>query len=193
MSSPPALERLWTYRVPEAHPQAIEAEVAHMLREGIIEPSNCHWSSPVIIVPKSNSSLSLCNDFWKLNPISVWQLPSAQSGQPHWVPTGSLLHLHPRSKKGYWQVALTPLQNPRQCSVPLPATGSTRFSPLGTNGLMDNVLWPHKQYAAAYLDDIVINPHHLDRLCMWHEVLLELRQTRPTGNSKKYHLGLTLV
>lgn len=50
--------------------QAIGEEVACILREGIIEPSNSPRYSPIVIVPKLDSSLWLCIDFWRLNAIS---------------------------------------------------------------------------------------------------------------------------
>lgn len=48
------------FRVPEC--QDIEAEVAHMLQIGVTEESSSPWSSPIIIVPKPDGSLRLCND-----------------------------------------------------------------------------------------------------------------------------------
>lgn len=55
------------YQVPEACPQAIEAEVACMLQAGVIKESTSPWSSPIITIPKPNESL--CNDFRKLKQV----------------------------------------------------------------------------------------------------------------------------
>lgn len=57
---------------------------------------------------------------------------------------------------------------------------------------MDIVLRPHRAYAAAYIDDVVIHSErwedHLDRL---KKVLRELRRAGLTANPKKCHLGLS--
>ncbi|XP_060764581.1 adhesion G-protein coupled receptor F1-like [Neoarius graeffei] len=55
------------YQVPETHHQAIEAKVARMLQEGIIEESTSPWSNPTVVIPKPDGNLQLCNDFWRLN------------------------------------------------------------------------------------------------------------------------------
>jgi hypothetical protein len=56
---------------------------------------------------------------------------------------------------------------------------------------MDILLRPHQEYAAAYLDDVVIHSEtwedHLERL---RRVLMELRRAGLTANPKKCHLAL---
>lgn len=47
-----------------------EAEVAKMLQKRVIEECSSPWSSPIVVVPKPDDSLCLCNDFGKLNEIS---------------------------------------------------------------------------------------------------------------------------
>lgn len=68
----PPGEIIWQrpYQNPEAHQQAIEEEVARMHQLGVIEPSHSPCSSPVVIVPKKDSTLRYCNDFRRLNEIS---------------------------------------------------------------------------------------------------------------------------
>ncbi|KAJ8353493.1 hypothetical protein SKAU_G00210600 [Synaphobranchus kaupii] len=55
---------------------------------------------------------------------------------------------------------------------------------------MDRLLWEHREYAAAYLDDVVIHSHnwetHLSRL---RAVLHSLQKAGLTANSKKCRLG----
>ncbi len=73
-----------------------------------------------------------------------------------------------------------------------------RTLPFGLHGapatfqrLMDIVLRPHQQYAAAYLDDVVVHSErwedHLDRL---RRVLMELRRAGLAANPRKCHLAL---
>lgn len=57
---------------------------------------------------------------------------------------------------------------------------------------MDILLRPHQAYAAAYLDDVIINSEswepHLEHL---QKVLMELQWAGPTAKPRKCHLGLT--
>lgn len=53
----------WEILSRPSHCQAFKKEVAHMLREGIIESSNSHWSNLRVLVPKRDRRLPLCNDF----------------------------------------------------------------------------------------------------------------------------------
>ncbi|KAK3566994.1 hypothetical protein QTP86_008526 [Hemibagrus guttatus] len=67
IKAPPGMVvRQQPYRVPEARRHVIEEEVEYMLREESTSP----WSSPIVVVPKPDGTLWLCNDFWKLNQIS---------------------------------------------------------------------------------------------------------------------------
>lgn len=45
-----------------------------ILWDGIIEEMHSPWFSPILVVPKHNSSLQLCNNFWKLNTISKLEI-----------------------------------------------------------------------------------------------------------------------
>lgn len=77
-----------------------------MLQEGIIEESTSPLSSPIIIIPKPNKSLWLCNNFWKLNVVLEFDsYPRVDDliehlGRAQFISTLNLT-------KGYWQVALS--------------------------------------------------------------------------------------
>lgn len=40
-----------------------------MLSDEIIEESRSLWSSTIVVVPKPDGSIHLCNNFWRLNQI----------------------------------------------------------------------------------------------------------------------------
>ena len=50
--------------------EAIVAEVDKMSDEDIIEPSNSGWSSPIVMVKKSDKSHRFCLDFRRVNNVT---------------------------------------------------------------------------------------------------------------------------
>lgn len=72
--------RQWPYCILKTCCQAIEAEVAQILHNRVIEESASPWSSPIIVVPKLDGSLSLCKDFQKFNEVSEFDGYTMQSG-----------------------------------------------------------------------------------------------------------------
>ncbi|KAK5907135.1 hypothetical protein CesoFtcFv8_005015 [Champsocephalus esox] len=158
------------YRVPEARRAAIEQEVQKMLAMGVIEESHSEWTSPVILVPKPNKTNRFCNDFRKLNEISkfdAYPMPRIDElidrlGEARYISTLDLT-------KGYWQVPLEAAS--REKTAFATPTGLYQYTvlPFGLHGapatfqsLMDKVLRPHREYAAAYLDDVVIHSDSWD-------------------------------
>ena len=57
--------------------------------------------------------------------------------------------------------------------------------------MMDQILWPHQAYAAAYMDDIIIHRANRDiHLRQLRPVLAELRRAGLTANPAECCLGL---
>ena len=52
--------RLPPYRILQVYREAVQNEIHKMLEEGIIDPSKCEWSSPIIPDMKKDGSLCLC-------------------------------------------------------------------------------------------------------------------------------------
>ncbi len=74
-----------------------------------------------------------------------------------------------------------------------------RVLPFGLHGapatfqrLMDVILRPHQEYAAAYLDDVIIHSESWEAHLEWlRRVLMELRRAGLKAKPRKCHLGLT--
>lgn len=47
------------------------AEVERMLKEGVIEPSDSEWASPVVLIQKPYGTLRFCIDYKKLNALTI--------------------------------------------------------------------------------------------------------------------------
>ena len=59
-------------RMSPAHRIIVDQEVEQMLADGVIEPSNSPWSSPVVLVRKKNSDRPrFCVDYRALNSVAV--------------------------------------------------------------------------------------------------------------------------
>ncbi|XP_063041160.1 uncharacterized protein LOC134436063 [Engraulis encrasicolus] len=186
------------YRVPEARKVAIKEEVKKMLELGVIEESRSAWASPIVLVPKPDGSVRFCNDYRKLNEVSefdAYPMPRVDDlvdalGQARFLTTLDLT-------KGCWQVPLTPGSKKKTAfATPEGLYQYTRL-PFGLHGapatfqrLMDRVLAPHKKYAAAFLDDVVIqSPDWDSHLARVQAVLNSLREAGLTANPKKCRLA----
>jgi hypothetical protein len=61
------------YGIPEARRVIAKNEVREMLRSRVIKPSTREWSSPIVMVPKPDGSMGLCNNFRGVNAISTFK------------------------------------------------------------------------------------------------------------------------
>ncbi|KAL2103054.1 hypothetical protein ACEWY4_002222 [Coilia grayii] len=186
------------YRVPAKLIPALREEVKSMLEAGVIKPSHSEWCSPVVLVPKKDGGLRFCVDFRKLNAIAAFDpypMPRVDDlmerlGKAKFLSTLDMC-------KGYWQVPLTPeAQEMTAFRVP---SGLYQFTvmPFGLHGaaatfqrLMDQVLRGAEDYAAAYIDDVVVHSstweEHMAHL---RDVFDRIHQAGLVVNASKCHLA----
>jgi hypothetical protein len=91
----------------------IDEEVDKMLAEGVIEPSESPWSSPIVLAKKKDGKYRFCIDFRKVNevtrkdahPLPFINVILDKLRRAWYISTNDL-------KSGYWQVPLTPASKP---------------------------------------------------------------------------------
>lgn len=96
------------YRVHPTKRAVMQQEVKYLLDHGFAVPSCSSWSSPSLLVPKSDQTPRFCNDYRKVNAVTKpdsFPLPRMDDcvdrvGSAKYVTKLDLL-------KGYWQVPLT--------------------------------------------------------------------------------------
>ena len=58
------------YRLPHMYKEAVEGEIEVIINEGVIEPANSEWASPMVIVKKKDGTIRLCVDYRRLNAVT---------------------------------------------------------------------------------------------------------------------------
>lgn len=95
------------YRLTPAKKAVMEAELAKMLQDGIIEECESPWAAPALLVPKKDGTYRFCVDYRKLNAVTEsdsYPLPVIDdllqyTGKSCFMSTIDL-------KAGYWQVSV---------------------------------------------------------------------------------------
>ena len=159
-----------------------------MSSQGLIEPSESPWASPIVLVRKKDGGLRFCVDYRALNNITrkdSYPLPRIDDtldtlAGMNWFSTLDL-------KSGYWQVEMDPLDKEKTAFTT--GRGLWQFkvmtfglcnAPATFERLMERLLANLPlQTALVYLDDILIPgrtfSHHLTNL---REVFQRLRAAK---------------
>ena len=187
------------YRMSAEKKKEVVAELNSLLESGVVEPSSSDWASPIVVVGKKDGSNRICIDYRKLNAqarFDAYPMPRIDDmldaiGQAHYLTTIDLA-------KGYWQVPMAKEDKPKTAfTSPL---GLLQFTvmPFGLSGapatfqrLMDNILRGTEEFAAVYLDDIVIHSstweEHIEQV---GEILKRLQGAGLTIKLKKCSFGV---
>ena len=191
--------RLPPYRLPHAYRETVKKEIAEMLEHGVIEPSTSEWSAPIVLVKKKDGTMRFCVDYRRLNGVSeadAYPMPRIDEmidrlGQAKYITTLDLT-------KGYWQVPLTKKAQTKTAFVTPFGLYHFNVMPFGLQGapatfqrLMDRVLQGLEEYAAAYLDDVVIySSNWKDHLYHLRQVLERIQDAGLTMKLSKCQFGM---
>ena len=155
---------LCAHRLPDKYREGVKTELDKLLAINVIEPSHSPWASPIVPVPKPDGSIRLCIDYRRLNSIT--------SPDPYYMITldeilervgnsGCLSKLD--LSKGYYQIGI--VEEDRDKTAFVTQFGKYAFSrmPFGLRNapaifqrLMEEVLRGCYQWAAPYIDDILV-------------------------------------
>ena len=172
--------RLPPYRLPHAYKDLVARELKEMEESGIIEPSTSEWVSPIVLVKKKDGSLRMCVDYRRLNSVTqidAYPMPRIddlidQLGKARFITT---LHL----TRGYWQMPVAAGDQYKTAFTTPYGLYQFKVMPFGLCGapasfqrLMDKIV-NGLDFAAAYLDDLVIWTCHIILLICCHWLLFK--------------------
>ena len=136
-----------------------------MLRDGVIEPSNSEWASPVVLVPKKDGQLRFCVDYRRLNAVTVRDSYPIPRMDEYIDSLGeSTVFTTLDCNSGYWQIPVAPRDREKTTFVCHSGLYQYRRMPFGlTNApatfqrTLDIILAPYKWSSClVYLDDVII-------------------------------------
>lgn len=189
------------YRVNPTKRAVMSQEVDYLIENGFAVPSCSPWSSPSLVVPKSDRTPRFCTDYRKVNAITKsdsFPLPRMDDcvdrvGSAKFVTKLDLL-------KGYWQVPLTARASEISAFVTPDHFLQYTVMPFGLKNapatfqrLVNTVLSGVKN-CEAYLDDIVVySSTWAEHMCTLQEVFRRLREASLTVNLAKCEFGKAMV
>ncbi|KAF7657930.1 hypothetical protein LDENG_00020310, partial [Lucifuga dentata] len=189
------------YRVNPTKRAIMQQEVNDLLQNGLAVPSSSPWSSPSLLVPKSDQTAHFCTDYRKLNAITkpdsfpLLRIEDCidRVGSAKYVTKLDLL-------KGYWQVPLTPRASEMSAFVTPDAFLQYTVMPFGLRNapatfqrLMSKVLAGVKN-CEAYLDDVVAySLTWEEHVALLAEIFDRLRAASLTLNLAKCAFGKAII
>ena len=191
--------KLPPYRLPHAYQEQVRQELDEMLATGLIEKSNSGWASPIVLVKKKDGSLRMCVDYRRLNSVSqmdAYPMPRINDlidglGQAKFINTLDLT-------KGYWQMPVAEEDRHKTAFVTPKGLFQFRVMPFGLSGapasfqrMIDRLIDGLQDFAAAYLDDLVVfSSTWEDHMQQLREVLQRLRKAGLTAKPSKCQFGM---
>ncbi|GFX27079.1 hypothetical protein TNCV_439851 [Trichonephila clavipes] len=183
------------YRVSPTERLIIHEEVQKMLDEGIVQPSESPWSSPIVLVRKKDGSWRFCVDYRKLNSVTkkdVYPLPRIDDTLD--CLKGAMFFSSMDLRSGYWQIEIDEADREKTAFITPEGLYEFKVMPFGLcnapatfERMMDNLLRHFKwTMCLCYLDDIIVFSETFeDHLIRLRLVLKCLQEAGLKLNSKK--------
>ncbi|PAV73798.1 hypothetical protein WR25_20102 [Diploscapter pachys] len=173
------------YRTPLGKQQEIEKQVEELLRQGVIEPSNSSFSSPIVLVKKKDNSIRFTTDFRALNNVTrkeIYLIPSIKEIID--TAGGKKYYTNIDLASGFYQILLREKDRPltafitnsgnyQYCRMAMGLCGAPHTFQKAINELQRSI--SAKIY--TYLDDILIASDTFEQhLAEIEEVLTKLQE-----------------
>ena len=181
------------YPVPFSLKKEIKTEIDHMLKMGIIEPSNSPYASPVVLVKKPDGFYRFCCDFRKVNSVTVFDAEPIGNPEDLFVKmSGSKYFTKVDLSKGYWQIKMK--ENSKSLTAFVTPEGLFSFNkmPFGlvnsgaTFCRMMRILSKGLKDTDNFVDDIIIHTETwVSHMIALEALLVRLRQAKLTARPSK--------
>ena len=192
------------YRMNPLKQKHLQDEVKYLLENDFIEPSQSNYSSPCILVPKSNGTYRMCTDYRKVNSVTKtdsFPIPRIDDcidkvGNSKYVTKFDRL-------KGFWQVPLT--DRAKEVSAFATPNGLYQYkvmpfgmknSPATFQRLVNNVICG-LDGCDAYIDDVIIYSDswsdHLQRIRQFFDRLSKAKLTVNLAKTEFCHATVTFL
>ena len=192
------------YRMNPLKQKYLQDEAQYLLENDFIEPSQSNYSSPCILVPKSNGTNRMCTDYRKVNSVTKtdsFPIPRIgdcidKVGNSKYVTKFDLL-------KGFWQGPLT--DRAKEVSAFATPNGLYKYkvlpfgmknSPATFQRFVNNVICG-LDGCGAYIDDVIIYSDswsdHLQRIRKFFDRLSKAKLTVNLAKTEFCHATITFL
>lgn len=189
------------YRVNAIKRDMMRQETQYLLEKGLAKPSISPWSSPCLLVQKSDDSMRFCTDYRRVNAVTIpdcFPMPRMEDcvdsvGSAKFVSKLDLL-------KGYWQVPLTTRASEisafvtPDCFLQYNVMAFGLRNAAATFQRLVNIVLANVPNCNAYLDDLIVySQSWSEHVSLLETVFQRLERACLTLNLSKCEIGKATV
>ena len=167
-----------SYRIPDKFKTEVERQINTLLEDGKIRPSMSEYGHPIVCVAKPNNEMRLCTDMRYINSGTIG------SAYPTPCPEELLLQVSQANfittldcASGYWQIPMRTEDIHKTAFKTHKGLFEWLVMPFGLKTasntfqkVMNDLLYPHSDYANAYIDDTAVHSFS------WEDHLMHLER-----------------
>ena len=175
------------YRLPHSQREVVDQQIKEMLNQGVIQPSQSPWNSPLFLVPKKDGTYRPVIDFRQVNKVTEddrYPLPVLKDLLMS-LGRGNSVFSSLDLLSGYWQVPMAPesreitaFSTPKGHYEYIRMPFGLKSAPITFQRLMNTLFAPMMgENVYCYLDDIIVFNKDIDsHFSSLESVLLRLRE-----------------
>ena len=172
----------------------VDKQIPYLLQQGLIEPSQSPFASPIVCVAKSYSSIRMCCDYRDLNSRTIDYVLPMKNMQDMLMKVGNCNYISCLDcSQGFYQIPMHPNSIEMTAFITHSGHFQWRVMSFGLKNASNSfqnvmiiILQPHSAYADAFIDDIVISSKIFnDHLKHLDAILTDLEENNITLKLKK--------